>query len=120
MLKKGEYHMKIQKAVTILLFFVYSAVILSGCRIGEPSKETTIQKEQVDKPVATLEKYNQLEKGMTYEEARDIMGFTGKPKSDESSDSNHKTYVWDGKQTSFLTVTFLKGKLSTKQQVGLQ
>jgi outer membrane protein assembly factor BamE (lipoprotein component of BamABCDE complex) len=115
---------KVSTIFIMLLVVGLSAVILSGCRIGGPTneaKETIVEEEQEQTPVATLEKYNQLDKGMTYEEATDIMGFTGKPMSDESSDSNHKTYVWDGKQSkSFLTVTFLKGKLSTKQQVGLK
>ncbi|MCC5800787.1 hypothetical protein [Rossellomorea vietnamensis] len=113
---------KVSAIFTTLLVVGLSAVILSGCRIGGPTneaKDTTVEEEQEETPVVTLEKYNQLEKGMTYEEATKIMGFAGKPMSDESSDSNNKTYVWDGKQKSFLTVTFLKGKLSTKQQVGL-
>ncbi|MEI2664140.1 DUF3862 domain-containing protein [Rossellomorea sp. LJF3] len=115
---------KVSVIFIMLLIVGLSAVILSGCRIGGPTneaKETIVEEEQEDKPVATMEKYNQLEKGMSYEEATDILGFPGNPMSDESSDSNNKTYVWDGEHPkSFLTVTFLKGKLSTKQQVGLQ
>ncbi|UXH46322.1 hypothetical protein N5C46_09865 [Rossellomorea vietnamensis] len=119
--------MRVKKVSTIfimLLVMGFSAVILSGCRIGGPTneaKETIVEEEQKETPVATLEKYNQLEKGMSYEEVSDNLGFSGTPMSDESSESNHKTYAWDGEQPkSFLTVTFLKEKLSTKQQVGLQ
>ncbi|MCA0149598.1 hypothetical protein LCD52_12410 [Rossellomorea vietnamensis] len=115
---------KVSTIFIMLLVVCLSAVILSGCRIGGPTneaKETVVEEEQEETPLATMEKYNQLEKGMSYEEAESILGSPGKPMTDLKDDSHKEVYAWDGKQTkSFISATFLKGKLVTKQQVGLQ
>jgi Domain of Unknown Function with PDB structure (DUF3862) len=104
---------------TIIVGTCFSIGILGGCRIGSPGEERKVEEEH--STFVTLDHYNQLEKGMSYEEATEIIGSPGKAMTDEQDESTTEIYAWDGEQAkSFLSVTFKKGQLITKEQRGLQ
>jgi hypothetical protein len=71
-----------------------------------------------------LENYNKVEKGMTYEEVKGILGADGElfgDGGDTSSDSGYlTTYRWYGENDQSVAVmSFLSGKLTAKTQVGI-
>lgn len=70
---------------------------------------------------ATMDKYNQVETGMTYDEVVAIMGGDGELSSDtEIAGVSSKLYMWDGEDiASNCSITFADGKVSSKSQFGL-
>lgn len=70
---------------------------------------------------ATIDKYNQVETGMTYDEVVAIMGGDGELSSDtEIAGVSSKLYMWDGENiASNCSITFSDGKVSSKSQFGL-
>lgn len=76
------------------------------------------------KVLITLEEYNRIENGMTYEEVRDIIGGDGTLMSEVGEkDSPYYTvsYSWEGKGLGAnANFTFQGGKLSVKAQFGLE
>lgn len=70
---------------------------------------------------ATMDKYNQVETGMTYDEVVAIMGGDGELSSDtEIAGVSSKLYMWDGENiASNCSITFSDGKVSSKSQFGL-
>lgn len=71
----------------------------------------------------TLELYNKLDTGMSYDEAVEIMGREANADSNyEMFGSVYRTCSWTGTPGSFasVSVTFIDDKLSSKSQVGLK
>lgn len=70
---------------------------------------------------ATMDKYNRVETGMTYDEVVAIMGGDGELSSDtEIAGVSSKLYMWDGENiASNCSITFSDGKVSSKSQFGL-
>lgn len=70
---------------------------------------------------ATMDKYNHVETGMTYDEVVAIMGGDGELSSDtEIAGVSSKLYMWDGEDiASNCSITFSDGKVSSKSQFGL-
>lgn len=70
---------------------------------------------------ATMDKYNQVETGMTYDEVVAIMGGDGELSSDTKiAGVSSKLYMWDGEDiASNCSITFSDGKVSSKSQFGL-
>ncbi|MEW4327101.1 DUF3862 domain-containing protein [Rossellomorea marisflavi] len=114
---------KVMYNSTFVLFICLSVSLLAGCRIETHTEETKVEEtkgEEQKGNFVTLEQYDLLEKGMSYEEVTDILGASGKPMMDESDESTTKVYAWDGEQTkSFISVTFKNGKLTTKEKFGI-
>ena len=83
------------------------------------SDNTTSDKEEC---YITLEEFNQIESGMTYEQVRDIVGCEGTVNSDtEVMDSKMTIYSWYGKDgISNANVNIQDGKLINKTQIGLE
>lgn len=76
-----------------------------------------------DKPTAglTLEKFNQLQNGMKYEDAVKILGSEGVETSSFSSGTlKTVTYKWEGEKYARITATFRNGELTSKIQSGLK
>ncbi|RIW34673.1 hypothetical protein D3H55_09160 [Bacillus salacetis] len=104
-----------------------SSLFLGGCRLETgTNNEVKISSDETGSQASaettggmvTMEIYNQLDKGMSYEEVKAIIGSEGKPMT-EPGDLN-AAYIWDGENNAFLSVQFKKDKLSTKTQVGLK
>ncbi len=70
----------------------------------------------------TIEQYNAIETGMTYEEVVEIMGGDGSLLSDtEIAGSTSQIYMWNGNSFGAnANITFSDGKVIAKAQVGLK
>ncbi len=79
-------------------------------------------------PVATLEKFDAIKDGMTYERVREIMGSPGKVESsdhfsgfsDGTGAMDSALYKWEGKNLSFAYVSFRNNAVTSKSQYGLK
>lgn len=91
--------------------------------VNESEVQTTENEKTTTKDVkVTLEQYNQIKDGMTYEEVVEIFG--GKEStSSESEIAGIKSEIktWNGNGTfSVATIGFTDGKVSSKSQTGLE
>jgi outer membrane protein assembly factor BamE (lipoprotein component of BamABCDE complex) len=70
---------------------------------------------------ATMDKYNQVQTGMTYDQVKDIMGGDGELQSDTKiSGHTSQLYNWTGESVgSSASITFTDGSVSSKAQYGL-
>ncbi len=70
----------------------------------------------------TLEQYNSIETGMSYDEVVSLLGGEGSLLSDsEISDNTSQVYQWNGTSLGAnATVTFSNGKVMSKAQFGLE
>jgi hypothetical protein len=106
---------------------IASSLFLGGCRL-ETESEAGVQEasdgagapREVEKTTGavTLEMYNRLGKGMSYEEVKAIIGTEGKLMTEEGD--SDATYVWEGEGNGFLSVSFRKDKLLTRTHFGLK
>lgn len=119
------------KASLILLISI--SLLLGGCRIESGNSDENTEKEEnkavqendmkskeeKTSALATMEMYNQLEKGMSYEEVKGIIGSEGKAATEEGDAD--MIYIWDGSYpNSFMSVSFQRNKLISKTQMGLK
>ena len=91
--------------------------------VNESEVQTTENEKTTTKDVkVTLEQYNQIKDGMTYEEVVEIFG--GKEStSSESEIAGIKSEIktWNGNVTfSVATIGFTDGEVSSKSQTGLE
>lgn len=120
-------------AITGLILSIISVVMAYGVHQGiknvvkevsgtlnEVSNITVEESNQDEK--ATLEKFNKIETGMTYQEVVDIMGEEGTVSTESSYGSQTmQIYYWYASNgTSNTTVSFMNGKVSAKSQIGLK
>lgn len=70
---------------------------------------------------ATMDKYNQVQTGMSYDQVKEIMGGDGELESDtDVSGSKSQLYLWNGESVgSNASITFTDGAVSSKAQFGL-
>lgn len=69
----------------------------------------------------TMEKYNQIKNGMTYDEVVQILGSKGEEvSSSEIGKYKNATYKWSGENYSFIIGTFQNDKLLFKTQANLK
>ena len=97
--------------ITIASIFLILAS-LSGCVSDSPEK-------------VSLEEYNKIENGMTYDQVKDIIGSDG-TKSTETGESGTAyytvIYTWEGNGSTGANAlfTFQNSKLMNKAQAGLK
>lgn len=108
--------------------------ILIGCIIliigiaslaTDMSEMTSNQSETAETSKITLEKFNQIQTGMTYQEVVGIIGEEGTvlSETDIMNDEQYKTtmYYWYGEDgISNANVTIQGGKVISKAQIGLE
>ena len=70
----------------------------------------------------TIDKFNQINNGMTYEEVKNIIGCDGKLSTESSADDKSmKVYYWYAKNgVSNATFSFYNDELNAKSQIGLE
>lgn len=75
-------------------------------------------------PTITMEEYNAISTGMTYQEVYDIVGGPGEVSSELELESGYHTVTreWEGtgEYLSYAIVTFENGKVRSKHQSGLE
>ena len=69
-----------------------------------------------------MEKFSKIETGMTYDEVVSIVGQEGSLSTESSyEDQNMKIYYWYAENgIANATVSFMNGKVTAKNQIGLQ
>lgn len=100
----------------VILFFGIGMIAGANGNTNVSTSSSQVQEEKM-----TMEKFNQIEDGMTYEEVVSIIGEEG-TLSTESSYGNQtmKVYYWYAKNgISNATVSFMNGKVNAKSQIGL-
>lgn len=103
-----------------LCFFSLAACGSNGSNSSVQSSQSTEHKS--DAGYATMEKFNQIQNGMTYAQVQQIMGSAGEVMSD-SEIAGYKTtiYVWKAKDgISNMNVTIQNDAVQSKAQVGLK
>ena len=69
----------------------------------------------------TMDKYNQIKNGMSYQEVKDIIGREG-TQTMSSGEGKYKveSYKWEGDNYQFISVVFTGGKVQSKVQANLK
>lgn len=99
-------------------------IIIGICAITSSNTNTENAKpvnSQVQEEKMTLEKFNKIETGMTYQQVVDIAGEEGTLSTESSyGDQTMKIYYWYAKNgISNATISFMNGKVTAKSQIGL-
>lgn len=125
-IKKEKPKKKHGCLITIISVVVFFGIIGSVI-IGAMGQNAAIQKSvsgvSDSSEYITMDEYNQIETGMTYEEVQKIVGGTGEV-SVQSETAGIKiiivTWYGNGVAGSNANVTFTNNEVTTKAQVGLQ
>ena len=117
---KKQKHTGILVFATIIVIFLGIGVASSINENALPSSSQSYKDEKI-----TLEKFNKIETGMTYQEVVDIIGEEGTVLSevDIVQDEQYHTimYSWTAKDgIANANVTFQAGKVVSKAQIGLE
>ncbi|HEV7646245.1 MAG TPA: hypothetical protein VGO50_20085 [Pyrinomonadaceae bacterium] len=93
----------------------------AGKTTPSPTTSSTPAKTSSDDSELTLEKFNQIKNGMTYDECVEIIGSEGN-QTVSSGEGKYKfeSYKWDGPNYQFIMLSFMGGKLNSKAQNGLK
>lgn len=109
--------------IAILVFII----VICGTVFGTLSFNASVQKEisgvSEDSEYITLDEYNQIQSGMTYEQVVEIVGSEGNPTvQSDGAGTSYQMYTWYGNGTagSNANVTFLNGTVTSKAQIGLK
>lgn len=130
-LKKVSYEKKPKKPSGclkfFLIFFVVIFIVIVAGIVG-----TNLMNDEIQKSISgvatsdeyiTLDAYNKIETGMTYEEVVEIIGSNGVETSTvTSNDITISIYTWygNGVAGSNANVTFTNDEATAKAQVGLK
>ena len=110
-IKMGDFIMK----KVLLASLIVASLVISGCGGVSSNKYT-------------LEKYNKIQTGMTYEQVKDIMGDPGQPSAESkipaiegvSSEVVFKIYQWQNSDGSNMQISFTNNHVDMKAQAGLK
>lgn len=112
---------KISKSLILIVMLMFMTLICTGCT------STTTTNSEASKNKVTLEKFNKIETGMTYNEVVEIIGEEGTLSSESSFgegtefETNTKIYYWYAEnRMSNVLITFSNDKVSSKTQTGLK
>ncbi|MDR6225131.1 DUF3862 domain-containing protein [Desmospora profundinema] len=91
--------------------------------INTPEEGTADERSEEDSSDTTLtmDKYNQIENGMSYDEVVEIIGFEGEENSqNEVAGVKTVMYTWQNSDGSNMNAIFQDDKLNSKSQFGLK
>lgn len=88
---------------------------------SSPSSSSTPASTDAKKTGLTMDKYNQIKNGMSYDEVKSIIGSEG-TQTMSSGEGKYKveSYKWDGDEYQFISVVFMGGKVNSKVQANLK
>lgn len=118
--KKQKSTLKTVAIVLAILFVLGAIASLGGSGENTTTESGTGITQKQEK--MTLEKFNKIETGMTYQQVVEIAGEEG-TLSTESSYANQtmKIYYWYASNgISNATISFMNGKVTAKSQIGLE
>ena len=121
-----RFEKSFNKAFLLLVVISVLTVSLFGCFTPNDLIKGTSADVINSEASISLEEFNKIETGMTYEEVRDIIGGEGTLSSsvDMGIGDEYKTelYQWTGDGTigANANVTFQNGKVISKAQIGLK
>ena len=97
-------------------------IVIAFLGIGVLANISGNNENQDNKCYITLEKFNKIENGMTYDQVKEIIGCDGTVNSEtEVSNIKMTIYSWYGKDNiSNANVTVQNGKIISKAQIGLK
>lgn len=103
------------KTILSCIFLLFVVLVIIAIATGGGDKD--------EAGIMTMDKFNTIQNGMTYEEVVEIVGGEGEL-SNTAGDGEYKIelYSWDGNGNvgSNANVTFTNGKVSGKAQLGLE
>lgn len=106
-IKMGDFIMK----KVLLASLIVASLVISGCGGVSSNKYT-------------LEKYNKIQTGMTYEQVKDIMGDPGQPSAESkmpaSGEVVFRIYQWQNSDGSNMQISFTNNHVDMKAQAGLK
>ena len=111
------------------IIIIIIAIIATGGKRGNTQNQTidisTVATEERQETKITLEKFNKIETGMSYEQVVEIIGEEGTTLSESNiaNDEKYHTimYSWKAKnEIANANVTFQGGKVISKAQIGLK
>lgn len=105
------------------IVMLFGLSLFASCNDNTKSSSDK-QADQTGAPM-TLQQYNQIEYGMSYQQVREIIGKDGvltAELGEKDTESHTLTYTWQGNDeaSSMAELTFINDKLVTRTQVGLQ
>ena len=105
---------------TVLIILVILLGVGVATSINDTTNPTSSQTSENTK--ATLEKFNQIQTGVTYQEVVELMGEEGTLSTESSyGDQTMQIYYWYAKNgISNATVSFQNEKVTAKSQIGLE
>lgn len=109
--------------IPILVFVIICCVSIVFALQIDTSTQKNISGVNDESEYITLDEYNKIEAGMTYEQVVEIVGSNGTLSAESNvSDMNTKMYTWygNGLAGSNANVTFFNNSVQSKAQVGLQ
>lgn len=111
-------HTGLRVFIGIIVLFIGIGVIMSS---GQNSTTQTENNITINQEKITLEKFNNIETGMTYQQVVDIIGEEGKLSTESAyGDQSMQIYYWySSNGISNATVSFMNGKVTAKSQIGL-
>ena len=117
--------MKKQHKTLIIILCILAGIIIFASVINyiSPEQENNdIKQEEKAKDYITLDDFNKISTGMSYEEVKNIIGNDGTIVSDSQvSDTHMIIYSWYGKdKISNANFSFQNDKLINKTQIGLE
>ncbi len=108
-----------KKIIGIILGFIIICIGISAISNGTSNNNSEKEENQC---YITIEKFNQINIGMTYEEVKNIIGCDGTLSTETAvEDQTLKIYGWYAKnKISNATFSFTNDVLSAKAQIGLE
>lgn len=102
-----------KKGITLFVCLVFVAMLMLGCS-STPKK-------------VTMEKFNKIQTGMSYNEVKAVMGDAGELGAETTMPAvpgvmgalNNKIYMWKNSDGSNMNVQFQNDKVMGKAQAGL-
>ena len=113
---------KLKHTTLRVLLGIFVIIIGIGALTSSDTNNTvTTETSNVQEDKVTIEKFNQIETGMTYQQVVDIIGEEGILSTESSYGSQTmKVYGWYASNgISNATVSFTNNKVTAKSQIGL-